>query len=657
MAGYKMQLEDSPFSVENHTRAFEEFLQYKTRVPVRGAILLNEAMDSTVLVKGWKKGANWSFPRGKINKDEDDLECAIREVYEETGYDLHTAGLVPPNREVKHIEITMREQQMRLYVFRDVPMDTHFAPRTRKEISKISWYNLSELPAFRKKGNNHNDAAAAVAAANANKFYMVAPFLVPLKKWVVQQKKRDNAKNTQQVHFQPQNLYDEPVTEDDAWARTEPAPAPPTQLSNHSMALLDVLKSGARSPNLTNSGSEARMVPDLRNLSIADSTILVLKSEYDNLKDVYRYHANLRHNLINGGVTESTIALLSSDESMRKQGTSASTDNCTSFAEFDDQRQSCVGHYDLDCLGQHGGSSEQKGHRRTQQQYHSMGAARKAETVEEAVHTVGQFRVVENVTPVATNVILEDAPLTAAASLERPPRPPYERMATRTVVLYDLAEATTHGDITDAVRGGMLLEVFLKSHDRSVQVSFLDAESARAFFDHARRHDLYIRQRRVSIKWSDRQFVLAGHIGHKVANGATRNLVIRRCSPKLTAESIRDDLEHIHNLVVVRITFVGGSCFIQTNSVNNAIFARNCMMSRFKYKGSRIDWDTDACAAPLETLAVPKIRGRAVAPRKMALNPMANRFKMLEPGDTSGEDTDDDGASALTPYGSAHMAV
>ncbi|KAF6842683.1 decapping enzyme dcp2 [Colletotrichum musicola] len=210
----------APFSVENHTKAFEEFLQYKTRVPVRGAILLNEAMDSTILVKGWKKGANWSFPRGKINKDEDDLECAIREVYEETGYDLHAAGLVPKDRDVKYIEVTMREQQLRLYVFRNVPMDTHFQPRTRKEISKIQWYRLSELPAFRKKGaQNQNDAAAA---ANANKFYMVAPFLVPLKKWVVQQKKKDTVKAAHGPHFQPHSLQDEAVTEDDVW-QTEPA--------------------------------------------------------------------------------------------------------------------------------------------------------------------------------------------------------------------------------------------------------------------------------------------------------------------------------------------------------------------------------------------------------------------------------------------------
>ena len=205
-------------------RAFEEFLQYKTRVPVRGAILLNEAMDSTVLVKGWKKGANWSFPRGKINKDEDDLDCAIREVYEETGFDIKEAGLVPKDDEVKYIEISMREQQIRLYVFRNIPMDTLFQPKTRKEISKIAWYKLSELPAFRKKVNQQqNDAAAA---SNANKFYMVAPFLVPLKKWVVQQKKKDGARNASYSQQNAQMLAEEPLTEDDIGMQTDPVQTP-----------------------------------------------------------------------------------------------------------------------------------------------------------------------------------------------------------------------------------------------------------------------------------------------------------------------------------------------------------------------------------------------------------------------------------------------
>lgn len=209
------------FSVENHTRAFEEFLEYKTRVPVRGAIMLNQEMDSTVLVKGWKKGANWSFPRGKINKDEDDLDCAIREVWEETGLDLKAAGLVPKAANPKYIEITMREQQMRLYVFRDIPMNTHFQPMTRKEISKIQWYKLSELPAFRKKGQQ--DAGGNAATASANKFYMVAPFLVPLKKWVGQQKRVEARKAaSHNSHLNPYLPADETQTEEDAWTQTIP---------------------------------------------------------------------------------------------------------------------------------------------------------------------------------------------------------------------------------------------------------------------------------------------------------------------------------------------------------------------------------------------------------------------------------------------------
>ncbi|KAJ9152164.1 Mrna decapping complex subunit 2 [Coniochaeta hoffmannii] len=209
----------SSFSTDHHMRAFENFMEYKTRVPVRGAILLNEAMDSTLLVKGWKKGASWSFPRGKINKDEDDLDCAIREVDEETGFDIKVAGLVPKHDEVKYIEFTMHGQQIRLYVFRDVPMDTVFAPKTRKEISNIQWFKLSELPAFRKKGGNQqNDAAAA---SNANKFYMVAPFLVPLKKWIVQQKRKDAAKAASNLHLPVQPLVEEVLTEEETATQTD----------------------------------------------------------------------------------------------------------------------------------------------------------------------------------------------------------------------------------------------------------------------------------------------------------------------------------------------------------------------------------------------------------------------------------------------------
>jgi mRNA-decapping enzyme subunit 2 len=179
----------SGYDAEAHSLAFSEFLAYKTRVPVRGAIMLNEAMDQVVLVKGWKKSASWSFPRGKINKDEKDLDCAIREVYEETGYDLRTAGLIEDEDDVKSIEVTMREQHMRLYVFPNVPMDTYFEPRTRKEISKIEWYKLTELPTVKKLRQQQQNGGQNDLAIHANKFYMVAPFLLPLKKIISQRNK------------------------------------------------------------------------------------------------------------------------------------------------------------------------------------------------------------------------------------------------------------------------------------------------------------------------------------------------------------------------------------------------------------------------------------------------------------------------------------
>jgi mRNA-decapping enzyme subunit 2 len=59
---------------------YKDFTTYKTSVPVTGAIILDESYERCLLVKGWKAGASWSFPRGKKNKDEEDCDCAVREV-------------------------------------------------------------------------------------------------------------------------------------------------------------------------------------------------------------------------------------------------------------------------------------------------------------------------------------------------------------------------------------------------------------------------------------------------------------------------------------------------------------------------------------------------------------------------------------------------
>lgn len=91
-----------------------------------------------------------------------------------------------------------------------------------------------------------------------------------------------------------------------------------------------------------------------------------------------------------------------------------------------------------------------------------------------------------------------DGPVGANYPTPRPDRgPQFDKQCTRTVLLSNLPEGTTHADVTDAIRGGILLDIFLRSHDRCVAVSFLHSADARAFFDHVRKHDLYIKNKRV----------------------------------------------------------------------------------------------------------------------------------------------------------------
>ncbi|XP_073130691.1 mRNA-decapping enzyme subunit 2 [Henckelia pumila] len=149
---------------------FKDFTSYKVRVPVTGAIILDETYERCILVKGWK-GSSWSFPRGKKNKDEEDYNCAIREVLEETGFDV--SKLL--NKD-EYIEMIFGQQRVRLYLVPGVKDDTSFAPLTKKEISEIAWQRLDDLqPA------NEDVISRGITGL---KLYMVAPFLASLKSWI-----------------------------------------------------------------------------------------------------------------------------------------------------------------------------------------------------------------------------------------------------------------------------------------------------------------------------------------------------------------------------------------------------------------------------------------------------------------------------------------
>ncbi|KAE9408087.1 DCP2-domain-containing protein, partial [Gymnopus androsaceus JB14] len=149
---------------EDHDQAFTDFMQYKTRVPVCGAIMLNDSWEKCVLVKGWKSSSGWGFPKGKINEDEPQPNCAIREVLEETGYNL--ASQLNPEH----------SKEFALYIVPGVPEDYPFKTKTRKEISKIEWFRLADLPTWKR-----NKTAPG-------KFYLITPFIGALKQFIREHK-------------------------------------------------------------------------------------------------------------------------------------------------------------------------------------------------------------------------------------------------------------------------------------------------------------------------------------------------------------------------------------------------------------------------------------------------------------------------------------
>ncbi|ROW15044.1 hypothetical protein VPNG_03374 [Cytospora leucostoma] len=342
--------------------------------------------------------------------------------------------------------------------------------------------------------------------------------------------------------------------------------------------------------------------------ALLNPLLSISKAEYDGMKQIAAKYANLRQNLLRGGVGEETIDLLSQDD-----------------ATIEDQKATTAP--GPAAMNETHGDSHTPAHPMPYGHVHtrevSDWADMDADAAEDDEDESGGGPVADVPDPVYTRP-------TAM-------QPSYERQCFRSVIVTNLPEGVTHSDITEAVRGGQLLDIHIRA-DRSAGVSFLLASDAQAFFEHVRRRDLYIKNKRVYIRWHDRHLTLSGHVARQISSGATRNLVIRRCDPRLTEKSIREDLDHIDKLVVIKVDFIGGSCYIKTNSVHNAMYARTCMMSRAKYKGSRIEWDLDECAQPYEQPAQARPRKDNLSAKKTDAMTMANRFHLLNLEDDGDED-------------------
>ncbi|TPX46533.1 hypothetical protein SeMB42_g03649 [Synchytrium endobioticum] len=171
--------------------AYAEFRKYKRTVPVCGAIILNHTLDKVLLVRSWSS-KSWSFPMGKINENEAQAACAVREVEEETGFNVH-----PYICQYEFLEKSISGKEIRLYFAVGVPESAEFKTQTRKEISGIKWFSVGDLQVDKRKamksinaGNANSSSDGHVStSASKSKFYLVNSFAEDIIKWV--QRNRD----------------------------------------------------------------------------------------------------------------------------------------------------------------------------------------------------------------------------------------------------------------------------------------------------------------------------------------------------------------------------------------------------------------------------------------------------------------------------------
>ncbi|KAJ8974878.1 hypothetical protein NQ317_011724 [Molorchus minor] len=149
----------------------KEWKEYKQSVPTYGAIIISENMSHVLLVQSYWAKSSWGFPKGKVNEEEDPAHCAIREVLEETGFDISSHIDADD-----YLESIINDQLVRLYIIRNIPITTRFCPKTRCEIKACSWFAISDLP------NNKKDSTPKIKmGVNPNAFFMVLPFVKRLK--------------------------------------------------------------------------------------------------------------------------------------------------------------------------------------------------------------------------------------------------------------------------------------------------------------------------------------------------------------------------------------------------------------------------------------------------------------------------------------------
>jgi 8-oxo-dGTP pyrophosphatase MutT (NUDIX family) len=133
-------------TIEN---VYKSFKHYEKSISVYGSILIDSSLTQCLLIQNSVKGKTYySFPKGKVDFGETEEQCAIRETFEETGYDISQSI-----KKDLYLELKGKTKYMKFFIIFNVPTNYKFNPISQNEIEGFHWFPISNLPL----SNNFDD--------------------------------------------------------------------------------------------------------------------------------------------------------------------------------------------------------------------------------------------------------------------------------------------------------------------------------------------------------------------------------------------------------------------------------------------------------------------------------------------------------------------
>ncbi len=97
------------------------------------------------------RNKKWDLPKGRINKNEDVKNAAIREIEEETG--VENLSIIKPLNTTFHIFKKNRKYRLKktFWYLMTTDYDKELTPETREGIEKAIWINKDSIPSLKNK--------------------------------------------------------------------------------------------------------------------------------------------------------------------------------------------------------------------------------------------------------------------------------------------------------------------------------------------------------------------------------------------------------------------------------------------------------------------------------------------------------------------------